>query len=472
MLSIKVPPLGESIVEATISRWLKREGDRVASGETLVELETDKVTVEVPAQRAGVLTKRYKAEGDVVAVNDVLADLDEAGEVAAAEPVTVAQAARQPAIAATVSAVIAVPPVAPVPPVAQPAADPSPTRAETAQHSGADVKSSPAARRLAAEENVDLREVEGTGRGGVVSKPDVIESLASAATKTPPSPTRDPVTNTQLASAPVETAAAASSPSASAPVVSSPVSAAAPAVVPAPSPTPLAGTRETREKMTTRRRRIAEHLLQSQHATAHLTTFNEIDMTAVEALRARIKERVEKEHGVKLSMMPFFVKAACMALKHFPVVNAKVDGDHIEYHHYVNMGIAVAAEAGLVVPNLKDADSLGLLDIARAIITVAKKARDGKLTMDDLTGGTFTLTNGGVFGSLVSTPIINYPQVGILGLHKVQERAMVVNGAIVARPMMYVALSYDHRIIDGQQAVLFLVRVKELMEDPALMVVD
>ncbi len=224
--------------------------------------------------------------------------------------------------------------------------------------------------------------------------------------------------------------------------------------------------------MTTRRRRIAEHLLQSQHATAHLTTFNEIDMTAVEALRARIKERVEKEHGVKLSMMPFFVKAACMALKNFPVVNAKVDGDHIEYHHYVNMGIAVAAEAGLVVPNLKDADSLGLLDIARAITTVAKKARDGKLTMDDLTGGTFTLTNGGVFGSLVSTPIINYPQVGILGLHKVQERAMVVNGAIVARPMMYVALSYDHRIIDGQQAVLFLVRVKELMEDPALMVVD
>ena len=224
--------------------------------------------------------------------------------------------------------------------------------------------------------------------------------------------------------------------------------------------------------MTTRRRRIAEHLLQSQHATAHLTTFNEIDMTAVESLRARIKERVEKEHGVKLSMMPFFVKAACMALKHFPVVNAKVDGDHIEYHHYVNMGIAVAAEAGLVVPNLKDADSLGLLDIARAITTVAKKARDGKLTMDDLTGGTFTLTNGGVFGSLVSTPIINYPQVGILGLHKVQERAMVVNGAIVARPMMYVALSYDHRIIDGQQAVLFLVRVKELMEDPALMVVD
>ncbi len=224
--------------------------------------------------------------------------------------------------------------------------------------------------------------------------------------------------------------------------------------------------------MTTRRRRIAEHLLEAQHATAHLTTFNEIDLTAVESLRARIKEKVEKEHGVRLSMMPFFVKAACMALKQFPVVNAKVDGDHIQYHHYVNMGIAVASDAGLVVPNLKDADSLSLLDIARAITAVAKKARDGKLTMDDLTGGTFTITNGGVFGSLISTPIINFPQVGILGLHKTQDRPMVVNGEIVVRPMMYVALSYDHRIIDGQQAVLFLVKVKELMEDPALMVVE
>lgn len=224
--------------------------------------------------------------------------------------------------------------------------------------------------------------------------------------------------------------------------------------------------------MTTRRRRIAEHLLESQHSTAHLTTFNEIDLTAVESLRARIKERIEKEHGVRLSMMPFFVKAACLALKQFPMVNAKVDGDQIQYHHYVNMGIAVASDAGLVVPNLKDADSMSLLDIGRSIVTVAKKARDGKLTMDDLTGGTFTITNGGVFGSLISTPIINYPQVGILGLHKTQDRPMVVNGEIVIRPMMYVALSYDHRIVDGQQAVLFLVKVKELMEDPALMVVE
>jgi 2-oxoglutarate dehydrogenase E2 component (dihydrolipoamide succinyltransferase) len=224
--------------------------------------------------------------------------------------------------------------------------------------------------------------------------------------------------------------------------------------------------------MSTRRKRIAEHLLESQHATAHLTTFNEIDMSAVEALRGRIKERIEKEQGVKLSVMPFFVKAACLALKTFPVVNAQIDGDSIVYKHYVNMGIAVASETGLVVPSIKDADSKGLLDIARDIFAVAKKARDGKLTMEDLAGGTFTITNGGVFGSLVSTPILNYPQVGILGLHKIQERPMAIAGQVEIRPMMYVALSYDHRVIDGQQAVLFLVRVKELMEDPATMLVE
>jgi 2-oxoglutarate dehydrogenase E2 component (dihydrolipoamide succinyltransferase) len=224
--------------------------------------------------------------------------------------------------------------------------------------------------------------------------------------------------------------------------------------------------------MSTRRKRIAEHLLESQHATAHLTTFNEIDMTAVESLRGRVKERIEKEQGVRLSFMPFFVRAACMALKQFPAVNARVDGDHIVYHHYVNLGIAVASDAGLVVPNIKDADQKGMLQIGKEIVEVAKRARDGKLVMDDLTGGTFTITNGGVFGSLVSTPIINFPQVAILGLHKIQDRPMAIDGKVEIRPMMYVALSYDHRIIDGQQAVLFLVRVKELMEDPALMVID
>ncbi|MDB4886064.1 MAG: dihydrolipoamide succinyltransferase, partial [Gemmatimonadetes bacterium] len=240
---------------------------------------------------------------------------------------------------------------------------------------------------------------------------------------------------------------------------------------PAPARPAATGERETREKMTTRRKRIAENLLLSQHSTAHLTTFNEIDMTAVTALRERMKEKVEKEHGVKLSFMPFFVKAATMALKAYPTVNAQIDGDFLVYRHYVNMGIAVASDAGLVVPNIKDADQKGMLDISRDIVAVAKKARDGKLAMDDLTGGTFTITNGGVFGSLVSTPIINFPQVGILGLHKTQDRPVAINGQVVIRPMMYVALSYDHRVIDGQQAVLFLVRVKELMEDPASMLI-
>jgi 2-oxoglutarate dehydrogenase E2 component (dihydrolipoamide succinyltransferase) len=224
--------------------------------------------------------------------------------------------------------------------------------------------------------------------------------------------------------------------------------------------------------MSTRRKRIAEHLLESQHATAHLTTFNEIDMSVVESLRARVKDRIEKEEGVRLSFMPFFVRAACQALKTFPMVNARIDGDHIIYHHYVNLGIAVASDAGLVVPNIKDVDRKGMIQVAREIVEVARKARDGKLVMDDLTGGTFTITNGGVFGSLLSTPIINYPQVGILGLHKIQDRPVVIDRKIEIRPMMYVALSYDHRIIDGQHAVQFLVRVKELMEDPALMVLD
>ena len=223
--------------------------------------------------------------------------------------------------------------------------------------------------------------------------------------------------------------------------------------------------------MTTRRKRIAENLLQSQQSTAHLTTFNEIDMSAVSALRERLRERVEKEQGLKLSYMPFFAKAACLALKAYPVVNAQIDGDSIVYKQYVNLGIAVASDAGLVVPNVKDAESKSIVQIGQDIGAVAKRARDGKLSMDDLTGGTFTITNGGVFGSLVSTPIINYPQSGILGLHKIQDRPIAVDGKVEIRPMMYIALSYDHRIIDGQQAVLFLVRVKELMEDPASMLV-
>ena len=398
MSSIKVPPLGESIVEATISRWLKREGDAVAAGDTLVELETDKITVEVPALEAGVLTKRHKSEGDVVNVGDALGEITAGIGASAATPAAPA------------------PTPAPTPAFAAPA-PPAPAV------SAAGVKVSPAAARLATEAGINPADVTGTGRGGVVSKPDVVAAIAVPAKAAP-----------------------------------------APAAAAVPS-----GTRETREKMTTRRKRIAENLLLSQHQTAHLTTFNEIDMTAITALRERLKDRVEKEQGVKLSYMPFFVKAACLALEAYPAVNAQIDGDTIVYKHYVNMGIAVASDAGLVVPNVKDADAKSIVQIGKDIAAVAKRARDGKLSMDDLTGGSFTITNGGVFGSLLSTPIINYPQVGILGLHKTQDRPVAIDGKVEIRPMMYVALSYDHRMIDGQQAVLFLVRFKELMEDPAAM---
>jgi 2-oxoglutarate dehydrogenase E2 component (dihydrolipoamide succinyltransferase) len=416
MLSIKVPPLGESIVEATVSRWLKKEGDAVASGDTVVELDTDKITVEVPALKAGVLAKQAKKEGDVVHVDDVLGEIDES-----AVPAVAGAAQSAPPAASK--------PATPRPQAAPPAASPAPLPASP--------KSSPAARRIAEQRDIDIAAVAGTGRGGVVSKPDVL----AAAPATERAPAQRPQTS-------------------------------APGAPPRGGNGAAPGERETREKMSTRRKRIAENLLQSQHATAHLTTFNEVDMFALNALREKYKEKIEKEHGVKLTFMPFFVRAVVQALKQFPTINAQVDGDAIIYKHYVNMGIAVASEQGLVVPNIKDADRKGMLDVSREIGEVAKRAREGKLTMDDLTGGTFTITNGGVFGSLVSTPIINYPQVGILGLHKTQDRPVAINGQVVIRPMMYIALSYDHRIVEGQQAVQFLVRVKELIEDPAAMLIE
>ncbi len=421
MSSIQVPPLGESIVEATVSRWLKNVGDAVGAGDTLVELETDKITVEVPALAAGVLVSRAKNEGDVVTVGESL------GEVSSSA-----------AVAATASASVAAPVAAPA------VAAPAPTVVPGAAVAG-DLKVSPAAQRLATETGVDLSTISGSGRGGVIAKVDVMADGLSAAH-----------------------AVAASAPAAVAPAA---VAAVAPSALAMPVPsTGSRGLRETREKMTTRRKRIAANLLQSQHATAHLTTFNEIDMTVISALRERWRERVEKDQGLKLSFMPFFAKAACLALKAYPIVNAQIDDEEIVYKHYVNMGIAVASEGGLVVPNIKDCDSKSIVEIGKDIGAVAKRARDGKLSMDDLTGGTFTITNGGVFGSLISTPIINYPQVAILGLHKIQDRPVAIDGKVEIRPMMYIALSYDHRIIDGQQAVLFLVKFKELIEDPAAMV--
>jgi len=421
MLPIKVPPLGESIVEATVSRWLKKEGDAVAAGDTLVDLETDKITVEVPALKPGVLTRRMKQEGEVVHVDDVLGELDESA-VPATAGATAGQAADAPAVrspgpmSTPTSARSAVP------------APPSAAQSEA-------IKSSPAARRVADERGIDIAAVQGTGRGGVVSKPDVLAASPAAERAPAPRPTT-------------------------------------PSAPPRGGNGATPGERETREKMSTRRKRIAENLLQSQQSTAHLTTFNEVDMSALNAVRDKYKDRVEKDNGVKLTFMPFFVRAAVQALKQFPTINAQVDGDSIIYKHYVNMGIAVASDQGLVVPNIKDADRKTLLEVGRGISEVAKRARDGKLTMDDLTGGTFTITNGGVFGSLVSTPILNYPQVGILGLHKIQDRPVAIGGQVVIRPMMYIALSYDHRLVEGAHAVQFLVRVKELIEDPAAMLIE
>jgi len=426
MSSIQVPPLGESIVEATVSRWLKNVGDAIGAGDTLVELETDKITVEVPALTAGVLVSRAKNEGDVVTVGESLGEMSANTGAAPAPPPAVPPAA--PATAPT-----------PAPtPAATPAASPAATPAATPAVAS-DLKVAPSAQRLANETGANLSSIAGSGRGGVIAKVDV---MAAAPQATP---------------APAAPAAQVSD---------------APPVLASVAPIGVAGVaRETREKMTTRRKRIAANLLQSQHATAHLTTFNEIDMTAISALRERLRERVEKEQGLKLSFMPFFVKASCLALKAYPVVNAQIDDDTIVYKHYVNMGIAVASDGGLVVPSIKDADSKSILEIGKDIGAVAKRAREGKLSMDDLTGGTFTITNGGVFGSLISTPIINYPQVAILGLHKIQDRPVAIDGKVEIRPMMYIALSYDHRIIDGQQAVLFLVRFKELIEDPGAMLV-
>jgi 2-oxoglutarate dehydrogenase E2 component (dihydrolipoamide succinyltransferase) len=439
MISIKVPPLGESIVEATIARWLKKEGDVVAQNESLVELETDKITVEVPAFKAGVLTKQMKKEGDSVQVGEEIGEIDEsAGSIATAPAAPVAAAS--PAVSAPAVAPKNEAPVAtPAPKAAPVAAAPAPARAPaTAPATASAPKTSPAVRRIAADEGIDPAQVAASGAGGRVTKGDML--AAAAAASTAPAPRAAPV---------------------------------APRT-PAATPSPIASQngRETRERMTTRRRRIAEHLLESQHATAHLTTFNEVDMSAVSAVRERLRDRIEKEHGVKLTYMPFFAKAASLALKAYPAVNAQIDGDSVVYKHYVNLGIAVAADNGLVVPVVKDADSMSMLDFSRALTAIAKRARDGALTMDDLTGGSFTITNGGVFGSLVSTPILNYPQVAILGLHKIQDRPVAIAGKVEIRPMMYLALSYDHRLVDGQQAVLFLVRIKELIEDPAAMLVE
>lgn len=395
IIDVKVPMLSESVSEGTLLEWKKKVGEAVARDEILIDIETDKVVLEVPSPQAGVLVEIVAQDGETVVADQVLARIDTAATAAAEAPVAA------PAEAA---------------PAAAPAAAP-----DAAQNNAA----MPAATKLAAETGVDVNALQGSGRDGRVLKEDVQNAAAK------------------------------------------PAAAAAPAVA-----LPAGARPEERVPMSRLRARVAERLLASQQENAILTTYNEVNMKPIMDLRAKYKEKFEKEHGVKLGFMSFFVKAAVAALKKYPVVNASVDGKDIVYHGYFDIGIAIGSPRGLVVPILRDADQMSIADIEQAIVDYAKKAKDGKIAIEDLTGGTFSITNGGTFGSMMSTPIINPPQSAILGMHATKERAVVENGQVVVRPMMYLALSYDHRIIDGREAVLTLVAIKDALEDPARLLLD
>jgi 2-oxoglutarate dehydrogenase E2 component (dihydrolipoamide succinyltransferase) len=400
-IEVRVPTLGESVTEATVANWFKQPGDAVAVDEMLCELETDKVTVEVPSPAAGVMGAHVAMSGDTVGVNALLATIEEGG---------VATAPAAPAAKAE----------APAP------AEPAPV--------SKDVEDAPAAKKMMAEAGLSAGQVQGSGRDGRVMKEDVQKAVAAAS--------------------------------------AAPAAAPASAAVPR---TPVAVDDEAREKrvrMTRLRQTIARRLKDAQNTAAMLTTYNEVDMGAIMDLRAEFKELFEKKHGVKLGFMSFFVKACIHALKEIPAVNAEVDGTDLVYKNYYHVGVAVGTPTGLVVPVVRDADRLSFSGIEKSISELGLRARDGKLSMDDMQGGTFTISNGGVYGSLMSSPILNPPQSGILGMHKIQQRPMVVGGQIVARPMMYLALSYDHRIVDGKEAVTFLVRVKEALEDPRRLLMD
>ena len=420
-VEIRVPALGESIVDAVIATWLKHEGDAVSVGDALVELETDKVNVEVSAEQSGVLQKIVKKEGDEVAVGDVIGMIGEGAQ----------QVQSQPAATAPVSAN-----------VAQPVA----SVAEASANSDGQRSASPLARRIAAENNVDLAQIQGNSPHGRVTREDVInyiEQSSQSSTAAPVAATPVPQSNN-----------VASLPS------------------PKPLAQPEAGGREERVRLSRRRQTIAQRLVEAQHTAAMLTTFNEIDMSAVMEVRSRRKDAFKERHNVSLGFMSFFTKAVVGALKSFPRMNAEIQGNDMILKHYYDIGIAVGAAEGLVVPVLRDADRKSFAEIEQEIADLAKKARENTLKLEELQGGTFTITNGGVFGSLMSTPILNAPQVGILGMHKIEQRPVVVNGQIVIRPMMYVAVSYDHRIVDGREAVQFLVRVKELVEDPESLLLE
>ena len=439
-LDITVPTLGESVTEATVMRWHKAPGDAVATDETLVELETDKIAVEVKAEGAGTLAEIVAAEGADVEVGALLGRL-ETGESVAADT-----AATDSTTAAESDA----------------ARETVPARAIAARATARVPPPSPAVRRLLEEHGLDPTQIEGTGKGGRLLKSDVLAAVvARAAPPAPPSPEPEPTPSPapEAPAPPLETAP----PAASVP--------AAPPPERAPAPD-QSNAREERVPMSRLRRRAAERLKLAQDTAAMLTTFNEVDMSAVNTLRAAHGEAFEHKHGVRLGLMSFFVKACVAALVEYPAVNAQIDGDEIVYKRYQDIGVAVSAPQGLVVPVLRDAGSKSFAEVEQAIRAFALKARDGKLALDDLLGGTFTISNGGVFGSLMSMPIINPPQSAILGMHKVQERPVAVDGAVAIRPMMYLALSYDHRLIDGREAVSFLIRIKDCIEDPQRILLD
>ncbi|HEY6618678.1 MAG TPA: 2-oxoglutarate dehydrogenase complex dihydrolipoyllysine-residue succinyltransferase [Steroidobacteraceae bacterium] len=443
-IEVRVPQLPESVADATLVSWHKKPGDSVVRDENLVDLETDKVVLEVPAPVAGVLKEIKLTDGTTVTSGQLLAVID---ETAAAGPGASAPAIMAAASGATTTAQEA---AAKDTTAAGTTAKDS-TAKEAAKPETPGGKLSPAAKRVAEENKVDPKTVAGSGRDGRVSKSDVVNYLSSKEGAAPSSP----------AAAPGMAAPGAAS--AGAPAKTAPAQ-----FVPPPS---ARGNRaEQRVPMTRLRARIAERMVQAQATQALLTSFNEVDLKAVNELRSRYKDQFEKQYGVKLGFMSFFSKACVEALKKFPSVNASVDGNDIVYHEYFDIGVAVSTDRGLIVPVLRDADQLSFADIEKSIANFASRARAGSITIEELTGGTFTITNGGVFGSLLSTPIVNSPQSAILGMHKIQDRPVVVEGQVVVRPMMYIALTYDHRIIDGREAVQFLVTVKQCLEDPARMV--
>jgi 2-oxoglutarate dehydrogenase E2 component (dihydrolipoamide succinyltransferase) len=457
-VEIRVPPLGESLVDAVVGTWLKQEGDSVNRGDSLVELETDKVNLDVTAEEDGVLARIERREGEVVTVGEVLGLVSgsngaspPAAEPATAASATVPEPAPTPA-AETPPIAAPAPPVAPTPPVLGTSA-----AAEDDADGAGGGRAAPAVRRLAEEHHVDLKTVTGTGPGGRVTREDVLIVAARQAVQAVPT---------------AETPTPAQPHAPDAP----PASAPAPVTIPSPSPAPAAmmsaDGREERKRFSRRRQTIANRLVEAQQTAAMLTTFNEVDMSAVMDLRTRRKEAFKQKYGVNLGYMSFFTKAVVGALKAFPEMNSELQGDELVLKKYYDIGIAVSTEEGLVVPVVRDADRKTFAEIEQEIVALATKAREGKLALSEIQGGTFTITNGGIYGSLNSTPILNVPQVGILGMHAILDRPVARDGEVVIRPMMNLAVSYDHRVIDGATAVQYLVKIKQLIEDPETLLIE